>query len=238
MKAIFFFLFASSILISCNDEVQPDQIETSTLELDTTEIEWEEEQEPDIPFGMMEIVINEMSFLFEEIDMSCYYEVEGTENFCKFEDTAFFNLWPGDWMEDKVVKLKDDDSEIIEMYVQSVSVIGVDSDRMIEVPFCALSGWKNSTSSWKQIQPKNNEFHFESFDQESEPLIVELDELKNELMNSCGEGWYEEYADADSLSQIPYWDFTDRYNYKIITRDLSSGEITEHIFVFFTPTSC
>ena len=104
---------------------------------------------------------------------------------------------------------------------------------------CVLSRWKKSASIWIQVQPLNNEFRFEipeNFD--SQPLTVELNELKEGIKNSCGNEWYEEFRDVDSLNNISFSETTIQYNYKIISREIKSGKTFENIIVFFTPTHC
>lgn len=196
-------------------------------------------QESDIPEGWIQVEMNAITFLFEKIDMSWGTTNSDDEQRCSFQDTAFFDLWPGDWMEDKIIKVKGDKFEITGMFVQEVTAIGVDSERIIEVPYCVLAGWKKSTSSWLPVEPTNNVFRFKtdnSFD--APPLNIEIDELKMAIKNACGKEWFEEYRNADSLNQIPFSETTIQYNYKIVSRESQSGKTFESIVVFFTPTSC
>lgn len=241
MKSINFLLVL--FLVSCS--APGDSPKQNDIERNTTHNEFEAiinddlNQELDIPEGWIQVEMNTVTFLLEKIDMSWDMSNGENEQRCSFQDTAFFDLWPGDWMEDKVIKIKGDEFEITDMFVQEVTSIGIDSERPIEVPFCVLSSWQKSPSEWIQIQPINDEFLFEISNMfNSEPLTVELDDLKEGIKNSCGNEWFEEFKDADSLNKIPFSETEIQYNYKIISRELNSGETYENIIVFNVPTSC
>lgn len=241
MKYINFLLLLC--LLSCSgsgENSAPNNIDKDTIQKenkDSTGLDLN--QEPDVPKGWIQVEMNTITFLFEKIDMSCDIANESTEQRCSFKDTAFFNLWPGDWMEDKIIKPKSDEFEITKMLVQEVTAIGVDSERPIEVPYCVLSRWRKSTSNWIEIQPSNNEFRFEIPDNfDNQTLNFELNELKEGIKNSCGNEWFEEFKDTDNLNDIPFSETAIQYNYKIISREINSGKTFENIIVFFTPRSC
>jgi hypothetical protein len=242
MKKITSFLFIV-LFISCSEVIDnSEKIRDNTVDTtanENSEVLSSQIQNSDIPEGWMEVDIGQITFLFERIDMYGIGSSWVSEQKYKFKDTASFDLNPGWGIYDQIIKVKGSDLQITEMYVQNVVVIGVDSERIVEVPFCVLSNWKKSTSEWMKIHPKNNDFRFElggNFD--TQPLIVDLDELKTEIRNSCGEGWFEEFKDLDTLDKLPFSEFESQSNYKIITRDINSGKTYESIILFYTPTSC
>ena len=231
-------------LLSCSGSTE--NTEQKIISADTTHydnekiIEDNSNQEFEVPEGWIEVEIGEITFLIEEIEMVWGPTSTWDDRMVEFQDTARFDLLAGsNWMNDKQIKIKGDEFEITEMYVQEVTTIGVDSERVIEVPFCALSRWKKSRSNWIQIQAVNNEFRFKEPDNfDTQPFNVELDELKGAIKNSCGNEWFEEFKDVDSLNQIEYYEFTSQYNYKIVLEDKNSERLVERVIIFSTPISC
>lgn len=241
MKSINFILLF--FLISCSgslDDSERSGVGNNTPQNENQEISKNDSyQKSGVPAGWIQVEINSIEFLFEKVDLSGDITNGVNEQKCIFKDTAFFDLSPGDWMEDKVIKVKSDEFEITKMFVQEVTAISVDSKRLMEIPECVLSGWKRSASSWSEVQPLNNEFRFKTLDNfGSKPLSFELNELKIAIKNLCGNEWFEEFKDADSLSKISFSKTTIQYNYKIILREINSGKTLENIIVFYTPTSC
>lgn len=154
-------------------------------------------------------------------------------------DSAFFNLYPGDWMDNKIFKIKEIDYDLIGLFVCTETNIGVDSERYIEVPFCLLSSWKNFKTDWQQIDLKKGNYYFGPGDGIGEPQIsYNLEELKAAVGESCDEEWYNEFQKAESLEDISSYLFTSNYTYKIVVRNRKTAVKLERYIVFYTPTSC
>ncbi|MGV6861350.1 MAG: hypothetical protein ACWA41_06235 [Putridiphycobacter sp.] len=232
-------IFIVLFLVACSETVEqtPEQKAEKTDTL--AQVLEEVPVDIEVPEGWIQIDMNAISFWVENMDMNWDQANGDGENKCHFKDTAFFELWPGDWMENKQIKVLGNNFEITELWVQEISVIGVDSKRTIEVPFCRLSDWKKSASNWVKIEPQNNAFKFKTdYAFESEPIAVELNELQTAIQNSCGEEWYKEFEKADSLNAIPFSETVLQYQYKIVTLNTTSGQTFEHFMVFETPSSC
>jgi len=248
MKLLFYSIASLAILISCNSSKDDSQIDSS--EQKSTEVSEDDpstddnEVNEETPDEWDEIHFTDLILQIEHIDMGWmdnereYYDPSG-DYVCQYKGIAYFDLYPDDWMDDKRMKVKGSDFEIIELYVQEVNEIGIDSKRLREVPFCLISNWKKSVSEWMPLDPDEAGFKFYYSDEvDTKPIPLELEELKNAIKNSCGEDWFDEFAEVESLDEMPVSEFVSQYNYKIVFRNTNSGDLVEKIIAFFTPTSC
>ena len=234
-------LIITASLLSCsgssesnNSEPQADNNST-----DTTLFVDQDSVKQEIPEGWIQINFDGLTVQMEEADMSWEgEESDGDYTFTR-NDTAWFYLYPGDWMFDNELKIFDSKFDQIQLYTREVVNVGVDSERMIEVPFCVMGNWKSSVSQWVEIKGKDGLFVFESdVDYLTDAINYSLDDFMVAVTSNCGNEWYEEMLIYTSVDSLPTSEFTSEYQYKIVARNSESGESIEKILIFYTPTSC
>jgi hypothetical protein len=154
-------------------------------------------------------------------------------------DTAYLNLFPGDWFYDKKFKIEQKEYDDIKLYEKIEYHVSVSSNRAIEVPFCVMSDWRNFESDWSQIKLTKDQFRFASNEDKTDPIIdFTKDELLLAVKAHCGKEWYEELkslgAKKRQLSDV----FASSYTFKIVARNSKTNKTVVKYIVFFAPTSC
>lgn len=192
-----------------------------------------------IPENMVHIEFDELTVLLEDIEMGWNDMSSPDDKLYKADSIAYFNLYPGDWMYDKYFQIKEPEYEPIELYVQIVNHVTIDTERLVEVPVCVLTGWKNYTSNWIPVPIKNGVLKFDSqVNIEEAPIEYSLEELKAAVNEMCGEAWLNDIDQIQSEKNLPVSVFTSQYNYKIVARNTITGKTIERFIVFYTPVTC
>lgn len=154
-------------------------------------------------------------------------------------DTAYFDLWPGDWFFDKLFKIENPEYDEIELYEKNISHFALNSNRIIEVPFCVLSNWKRFETNWARIQFTDNEYKFNSSKDETEiDIDFDITEFKAAIKDNCDEKWFEEFKNVQTKKGLKSEIFTSQYIFKIVMRNSKTGKSIKKFIVFNTPTSC
>lgn len=154
-------------------------------------------------------------------------------------DTAYFDLWPGDWFFDKLFKIENPEYDKIELYEKNISHFALNSNRIIEVPFCVLSNWKEFETDWARIQFTDNEYKFNSSEDETEiDTEFDINEFKVAIKDNCDDKWFEEFKNVQTKKGLRSEIFTSQYIFRIIMRNSKTGKSIKKFIVFNTPTSC
>ncbi|MFB9079045.1 hypothetical protein ACFFLS_09895 [Flavobacterium procerum] len=188
----------------------------------------------------------DLTLFLKDIDMSCREEYnEIAKSYEATQDTIFFDLFAGDWMNDKSFKIEQPQVGEIEFYGKYEMRIGINTEREIEVPFCVLEDWKKYTSEWVKIDVDQDDLRFPITDilenhskMPKNPIPYTLDELKAAVNKHCGADWYDEIKNVQTIDKVPVDFFEYRYIYKIKTKNIKTNKVIEKYLVFYTPTSC
>lgn len=188
------------------------------------------------------IQYSDLTILLEKIDMGWEsMSPRGDDSvYVTDKDTAYFDLFPGDWFYDKKFKIEQSDFDKIELYEKIIYRMAMKSKLTTEdVPFCVIYNWKTFESEWSQIQFKNDELKFRSNEEKINPVIsFTVEEFKAAVKENCGIEWYNEIKSIKTRNQLPSELFTTTYIFKIVARNSKTGDIIEKFIVFETPTSC
>jgi hypothetical protein len=236
MKKELILLTISILFLSCSNSPDKETVNTDAAQVEALS---SIKQDKKILKNGIRVEFDELTIILENIEMDWEGSHLSDDKLYKTDSIAYFNLHPGDWMYDKTLQIEETEYDQIELYVQIVNHVGIDSERSIEMPFCVLSNWKNYTSGWVKIPSKNGELMFDSQIEIVEKNIkYSLSEFKTAVSKSCGKEWLEEIRHIEVLEDLPTSDFTSQYNYKILVRNTKTGKTLERIIVFDTPTSC
>lgn len=188
-----------------------------------------------------QIHFTDLTILVEEIEMSWddMYRTNNDSIYTTISDTAYFELWPGDWFFDKAFKVVQTEFDKIELYEKVTYNMAINSNLPVDVPFCVMYDWKTFESKWSKIQLKQDDLKFISNENEIRVKInYTVDEFKSAVKENCGIEWYNEIKDVKSVDKLRSEIFTSRYTFKIVARNSKTGRVVEKFIVFTTPTSC
>lgn len=243
MKNTLIILTLILLLASCRtNELNNESKDAHTNETDISNSSMQDHTTSDETDVMkwQEIQFAEVSILIEEIEMG-WHEIYVTKNdsiYSTTSDTAYFDLWPGDWFYDKAFKLEQTEFDQIALYEKISYNMAMNSKRIIEVPFCVIYNWKTFESEWSEIQLDNKELKFMSNEEATQAVInFTLEEFKSAVKEECGIEWYNEIKDIQSIDTLPSELFISNYTFKIVARNSKTGQVIEKFLVFNTPTS-
>lgn len=178
--------------------------------------------------------------MLEEIEMGWedMYRTDNDSVYITEKDTAYFDLWPGDWFYDKKFRVEQSGFDKIELYEKIIYKMAMTSNRPIEVPFCVIYNWKTFESEWSRIQ-FDDEPKFSSNEDGIDAVIhFTVEEFKAAVKECCGIEWYNEIRDIKSKDKLPSELFTTMYIFKIVARNSKTGDVIRKFIVFKTPVSC
>lgn len=188
-----------------------------------------------------QIHFNGITILVEEIEMG-WDDMYGTNNdsiYTTISDTAYFDLWPGEWFFDKTFKIEQTEFDKIELYENVTYNMAINSNLPVDVPFCVLYDWKTYESGWNKIQLKQDDLKFLTKENELHVKIdFTLEEFKSAVKENCGIEWYNEIKDIKTVDKLRSEIFTSRYTFKIVAKNSRTGRVVKKFIVFNTPTSC
>lgn len=192
----------------------------------------------------LQVQFADLTILLEEIEMG-WDEMFRTKNdsvYSTISDTAYFDLWPGEWFYDKAFKVEQSEFDKIELYEKITFNMAMNSDGSIvkeDVPFCVIYNWKTLESEWTQIQLDNDELKFMSNEDGTDAEInFTVDEFKTAVKEKCGIDWYNEIKNIKSMDKLPSELFISSYTFKIVARNSKTGRVVEKFIIFNPPTSC
>ncbi|MFT6503711.1 MAG: Na+-transporting methylmalonyl-CoA/oxaloacetate decarboxylase gamma subunit [Crocinitomicaceae bacterium] len=251
MKTAFIFLFLLVLVASCTSKGQVDENPAkSTSDKQKEDSLWrsylssnEETVEAVSAVTVRKkreditVKFNDHTLSFEYIELQNFMpdghlEAEG--------NTAKFELMPGaDWMEGKTFQMTDG-WEVQQIWTRTETHVSFNSKRAIEVPFCVLDAWKHIQTDWELIEfekgkPKLN-IYYQS--EEFPDIEYTVKEFKEAVLSDCGEDWFNEIKDIESIKSIKPSYFLSNYQYKIVIVNPESGVKKELFFIFNTPTTC
>ena len=144
----------------------------SSLDNDTTEVKISEKD--------LEIIFSSTNYWFEYND-----SLEKLEN----STINFFELDLGNDVRGLNIKVETSKYDSIEVYQQYKNVISLMNDGK----HCDLVNWKSHSSEWLAIKTieANKHFQMNTFEYSVDFVSFNLNDLKVEVKNSCGEMWYD-----------------------------------------------
>ena len=191
-----------------------------------------------------QIQFTDVTLLVEEIEMG-WSDMYGTDNdsvYSTTSDTAYFDLWPGEWFYDKAFKVVQSEFDQITLYEKITFNMAINSDGSIvtdDVPICVMSHWKTFESKWSKIKMDQGNFRFKSNENNINPVIdYTVEEFKAAVKEHCGEDWYNEIKHIKSMDKLRSELFTSYYTFKIVLRNSTTGKSIKKFIVFNAPTSC
>lgn len=191
-----------------------------------------------------QIQFTDVTLLVEEIEMG-WYDMYGSDNdsvYTTTSDTAYFDLWPGQWFYDKAFKVVQSEFDQITLYEKITYNMAINSDGSIvtqDVPFCLMYHWKTFESEWSKIKMDQGDFRFKSNENNINPVInYTIEEFKAAVKEHCGEDWYNEIKQIKSMDKLRSELFTSYYTFKIVLRNSATGKSIKKFIVFNPPTSC
>jgi hypothetical protein len=191
-----------------------------------------------------QIQFADLTIFLEEIEMGWdeMYRTKNDSVYSTISDTAYFDLWPGDWFFDKEFKVDQPEFDKIDLYEKITFNMAMNSNSSIvkeDVPFCVIYNWKTFESEWSQIQLDNDELKFMSNEEGTNAVInFTVEEFKAAVKEHCGIDWYNEIKDIKSTDKLPSELFTSSYTFKIVARNSKTGRVVEKFIIFNPPTSC
>lgn len=191
--------------------------------------------------GTQIIQYSDLTIVMEKIDMG-WDDMDDWENdsiYTTDKDTAYFNLFPGEWFYDKKFKVEQSEYDKIELYEKVSYEMAMHSNQEIDVPFCVIYNWKTYESEWNKIQLDKNELKFMSNEEWIDAEIhFTVEEYKSAVKDRCGIEWYNEIKHIKSIEKLPSELFTTSYIFKIVAQNSKTGGQIVKYIVFNTPTSC
>lgn len=155
------------------------------------------------------------------------------------KDTAYFDMYPGEWFYEKSFVIAEPEFDEIELYGQFEIKVAIATDRDIEVPVCIMEDWKGYTSKWTQYKVSKKDLKFPIIQENIEkPIDFNIDELKLAVAKNCEPEWASEIRNIQSLNKLRTSFFITKYVFKIKARDSKTDKVIEKFIVFYTPTSC
>lgn len=151
----------------------------------------------------------------------------------KAEDTAIINVDVSDSPEGKEIVLVDNDYKQVSMfqrYENSFSFMSSDAK-------CNTNEWKQFDTEWKPlIQLKSNAFETLTYTEKDWINFVETAtrDLKDEVVDKCGEDWFDYVKTIEDLKDFPVSVTTNRVFIKFILTDFEDN-VTEKIIEFEIP---
>lgn len=237
-KSYSIYLYVLLVLLNyaCNQSSSNKNYEETALMVDTLdlmpnndEIEVtnnEKEQNTNIHFEELTVTIT--GYTGNYID----HEVSKTN-----KDTAFLYSELGSTIEGQLlVVLSENLSEVKveESYETSVTISK-------EGPHCDLLNWRHYYSEWKTLKTnENGTFICEKYSQEDNEKFVkiEIDDLKKEVKEQCGEDWYLLVNAISSPTDYPSNVNISRYFIKVTGLRKDNGQLISKIIVIESPMGC
>ena len=246
IKILSFILLLSSCISDGNNVEKLDK--NSNLSLDTVEPQnqiqlYRSTSNSVESNGTQKIQYSDLTILLEKIDMGWDGNLRGNDSiYITDKDTAYFDLYPGDWFYDKKFKIEQSEFDKIELYEMRSYKMAMNSNGSIvkeDVLFCVIYNWKTFESEWSQIQLDNDELKFRSNEEGTNAVInFTVEEFKAAVKEHCGIEWYNEIKGIKSMDKLPSELFISTYIFKIVARNSKTGDIINKFIVFETPTSC
>jgi len=195
--------------------------EESSLDDDTTEVKISEKD--------LEIIFSSTNYWFEYND-----SIEKLEN-----DTINFELDLGNDVRGLNIKVETSKYDSIEVYQQYKNVISLMNDGK----HCDLVNWKSHSSEWLAIKTieANKHFQIDTFEYSVDFVSFNLNDLKIEVKNSCGEMWYDlikEIKEIQNINEYPFGVATYKFYLKFILHNKQENIKKEKIISFSLPLGC
>lgn len=154
------------------------------------------------------------------------------------KDTISMGIELGETPEGKMIRVQHlQDFSKIQIFQKHENSITI----MNEGPHCDLVNWKHYKSSWKPLKSisKNKKFKTNSYSENEWKnfIAINIDELKAEVKNTCGDEWSDLLKDAESLKDYHIGISINKIYLRIVMTDLDGDKI-EKIIAFEIPMGC
>lgn len=185
----------------------------------------------------------DLSIILEKIDMNWNDNLLGIDSiYVTNKDTAYFNLLPGEWFDNKKFKVEPSEFDKIELYEKIVCKMAIQSDGSIvkqDVSLCVIYNWKKFESDWNRVQLDSDELSFKSNENNMDAVInFTVEEFKAAVKDHCGIDWYNEIKNIKTKDKLPAELFISSYIFKMVALNSKTGQRIHKYIVFETPTSC
>ncbi|MFM6976254.1 MAG: hypothetical protein ACKOW2_05335 [Sphingobacteriaceae bacterium] len=164
------------------------------------------------------------------------YEVEQDEQLRLAQNnksTLSINCIPGEIPEGREIKLEGDLVEDVKLSFYYETAIYVTDDGVS----CDLSYWKHYTSAIKPLMTLKSGYLYPKLNRAERSLFdpVDIDEVKKEVKNNCGDTFYKLIKQHRSIYQSPCEVDVYRYALKISGKVKSTGERFVKTVIFELP---
>src|SRR6218665_288411 len=135
------------------------------------------------------IQFSDLTIVLEKIEMGWHdmYLTDNDRVYITDKDTAYFELWPGEWFYDKKFKVEQSEFDKIELHEKIFCNMSMNSKTTVQdVPLCVISDWKTFESEWSRIQLNNGELKFKSNENDIDAEInFTVEEFKAAVKEHC-----------------------------------------------------
>lgn len=153
----------------------------------------------------------------------------------EFDAVLIYRLNENETLENKIISVKHhQDFRKIEVYQKHENSIAISDN----ASHCDLIDWKHYYSSWKPLKTvaSNHKFQISevSTKEASRFIDVNIEELKTEVNETCGESWSAAIEDIKTVNDFPASVTLSKVFLRISMTDID-GLITEKIIIFEVP---
>jgi hypothetical protein len=153
------------------------------------------------------------------------------------KDTVRISAELGETIEGQLITVSTElleEIKIEQRYETSVTI-------MNEGAHCDLLDWKHYDSNWKSLQMnKSGQFvcvKYTAKDYENFPKVSEF-ELKQQVLDHCGEEWFEQVKKIKKQTDYPVGVGVSRYFLRITGKRKDNGKTVQKIIVVVVPMGC
>ena len=200
-----------------DEELEDEIIKTDSLDNDTTEVK---------------IIENDIQIAF----YTDKYWFEYNDSTSRSNDTINFELDLGNDVRGLNIKIEKSIYDSIQVFQQYENILSV----MDEGKHCDLINWKKHRSTWEPIKiiEANKNYQIDTFEYTSNFVTITINELKKEILKSCGERWFELVKEKNNTNDYPFGIGTKTFYLKFILHNSEQNTMKEKIISFSLPMGC
>ena len=177
---------------------------------------------------------DEFSVSIEGISKKETVETEDIDN----SNILIFSLNDGESLEGKTIRVKHhQEFRTIEVFQKHENSIAISDNNS----HCDLLEWEHFYSSWKPLKVVSNNRRFKTQTYSGKDtnrfIDVDIEALKAQVTDACGESWGASIKDVQSIKDKPIRVTMSKIMLKVVMTDID-GYKTEKIIIFEIPMNC
>ncbi|NNK82662.1 MAG: SH3 domain-containing protein [Flavobacteriaceae bacterium] len=152
-----------------------------------------------------------------------------------FDAVLIYKLKEDEALNNKIVRVKHhQEFRSIQVFQKHENSIAISDN----ASHCDLINWKHYYSSWKPLKTISSNHRFESLPisekQASRFIEVDIEKLKTEVNETCGESWSNSIKDISSVNDFPASVKLSKLFFRIVMTDIDGNKI-EKLIIFEVP---